>query len=329
MELSALGEFGLIEFIKKRELKNKRSDLIVGIGDDAAVLRMSNDKPCLPAGRCQISNKILKSKIKNKYILITTDALIEGVHFRLKNKKKQFFNIGYKALAASISDISAMGGYPTHALATIAIPKKIGFKQILDIYKGIDSLARKYKIDLIGGDTVSSRHDLMVSMTLMGEVEKANLLTRSGAKVGDLICATGKFGGSAASNYADLPIIRQFEALKIAKSKIATSMIDSSDGLVRSILEICKRSNCGAKITNVPTAKGASFKQALYGGEEYELIFTVPKNKYNNLKATKIKFEMIGEIIEGKLKIQLTSQYGRIISIKSGGYEHFKQKTSS
>ena len=300
MKLSQIGEFGLIDLIKRTE--PKRQDTIIGIGDDAAVLKNKD----------------------SKYLLVTTDTFVENVHFRRKGLS--FYALGYKSLLANVSDIAAMGGYPTHALVTIGLPKDVSVRQVRQLYNGINSLAKKLKIDIIGGDTVSSPREIIVSITLLGEVEREYLLTRSGAKLGDLILVSGKFGGPASLTY-NLQLttanLRISEARIIAKSKLATSMIDSSDGLVRSVLEICKMSKTGARIFEdmVPIAKGANLNQALYGGEEYELVFTVPKNK---LKQIKINATVVGEVVSKSKGIKLIDHCGRIKPLKSGGYEHFR-----
>lgn len=299
MKLSQIGEFGLIEYIKKNE--GKRSGTVIGIGDDAAVIKTSKN-----------------------YLLITTDAFIENVHF--KRKGLSFFSLGQKVMIANISDIAAMGGFPTHALVTAGLPNDLPVEQIKKLYKGINKIAKENKIDIIGGDTVASPKEIVISITLLGEVEKEFLLTRSGARSGDLILVTGKFGGPASQNYA-LRItnyaFRIKEARAIAGSRIATSMIDSSDGLVRSLLEICKMSKTGARIfeAEVPIAKGADLGQALYGGEEYELVFTVPRNK---LKKLKIDATVVGEIVSANKGVKLVDIYGKIKPLRSGGYEHFK-----
>ena len=305
MRLSQIGEFGLIDLIAKHE--PKLPSTLIGIGDDAAVL-----------------------KAKNKYQLITTDTFIENVHFKLK--RTSFFDLGRKALAANISDIAAMGGYPTHALVTIGLPKKITVKQVQQLYRGINSLARRYQIDIVGGDTIASPREVVISITLLGEVEKRHLLTRSGAKPGNLILATGAFGGPASHKFVirnSSFVIRLREAGLIAKKRLATSMIDSSDGLMRSVLELCKASRTGARIYEdlVPIARGASLAQALYGGEEYELVFTVNKKNLSKIMdrlGKLVKVSVVGEMVPHKFGVKLVDSYGRIKPPKSGGYEHFK-----
>jgi len=299
VKLSQLGEFGLIELVKKTPAKRK--DTSLGIGDDCALI---GD------------------------LLITTDTLVENTHFRLK--KTSFFDLGYYSLFINVSDIAAMGGEPTHAFVTIGAPGKTNVKSIQQLYKGINALARKLKIDIAGGDTVSSSK-LIVSITLLGKVEKKHLLTRAGARIGDMILATGEFGGPAARNY-ELGItnyeLRLKESGIIAKSKLATSMIDSSDGLVRSVLEICKSSKVGALIysSEVPRSKGATVKQALHGGEEYELVFTVPAKNISKIKRKlgKTKLSIVGEIRTRSKGVGVLNERGRIEAVKAGGFEHFK-----
>ncbi|HTY12696.1 MAG TPA: thiamine-phosphate kinase [Candidatus Omnitrophota bacterium] len=314
MKLNDIGEFGLIELLKRTE-KRHRPDVVIGIGDDAAVLKTTR-----PHDR-------RASKI---YQLITTDTFIENIHFKLKKGRDRFFALGQKALAANISDILAMGGCPTHALVTIGLPGRVTVEQVERLYKGIDSLAKEHGIDIIGGDTISSPKEVLVSITLMGEVEKEYLLTRSGARPGDLLCVTGRFGGPAYENYG-LRItdyaLRFKEARVLSRSGIVTSMIDSSDGLVRSVIELCKRSGTGAVIfkDKVPAAAGATLDQALYGGEEYELVFTVPKSRLMKLK---VKASVVGEMAAKEKGIKLADKYGKIRPLKSGGYEHFAKRKS-
>jgi len=316
MDLSQIGEFGLIGILKDKIAK--RADTVVGIGDDAAVIEIRNNY------------KMLNPKNKTKYLLVTTDALVEGVHFRIEKGNKQFFfNLGYKALLANISDIAAMGGYPTHALATLGLPPKTKVESIEQLYAGINALAKRYKIDIIGGDTVASPKALFISITLLGEVEKKNLLLRSGAKTGHLICVTGRFGGASAKKYAiggARYSARIRTARLLAKSGAVSAMIDSSDGLAPSIGEICKASKVGARIweAKIPIAKGAALSQALYGGEEYELVFTVQKNQLEALKRKKIDIAVVGEVVGTKKEIKLVDNEGKIKELKSDGFDHFK-----
>lgn len=317
MRLSSLGEFGLIEFIKKQAIV--QSSTILGIGDDAAAIEFPS------------SNK--------KYLLITTDSFVEGVHFVLneKNKvkrRKYFFNLGIKVLVANVSDVLAMGGTPTHALITLGLNDSIGLEDISALYEGINYLARKYKIDLIGGDTVSSFRSVFISMTLLGEVEKKNILTRAKAKEGDLIAVTGEFGNSASKKFNILDLkfkIRFNDARNLAKTRLCSSMIDSSDGLARSVIEICKASETGARVLTdkIPRPKNTLLDDALYGGEEYEFVFTVPKSKFKRMpNKIKNKITVIGEIVSKSKGVRLIGSNGKSVKMK-GGFEHFKQKPFS
>ncbi len=297
MKLSQLGEFGLIDLIKTAQ-KSKRADTYLGIGDDCAVLKL----------------KIKKSKLKTEELfqLITTDTLIEGVHFNLKHTS--FFDLGYKAMLVNISDIAAMGGIPTHAVVTIGVPKNIKVKKLLQFQKGLNKLAKKYKIDIVGGDTVASPKAIVVSITLLGQVEKKFMLTRSDARVGDVILVTGVFGEPAANSYrvkGQVPRVK--ECREIAKSELATSMIDSSDGLARSLQEISKASKVSFKLDfdKIPIAKGVTLDHALYGGEEYELVFTAKKRNVKKLQKI-VKCKIVGEVVSR----------GKGTKLKKG-FEHF------
>lgn len=297
MRLAQLGEFGLIELLAKQIGKPTSKNVLIGIGDDAAVL-----------------------KTRTKLLLVTTDTFVENVHF--KTRGISYKALGEKVLAANISDIAAMGGTPTYALVTIGANKNFQAENVELLYAGIKQLARKHRIDIVGGDTISSPKELIVSVTLLGEVEPELLLTRGGAKPGDLVLATGQFGGPAAQKYrVTRCTLRVTEARTIAKSKLATAMIDSSDGLMRSVREICRQSRTGAImwLELVPRAAGATLAQALNGGEEYELVFTVPKNKAVKLmelirRKNRVKVTVVGEIrpaSEG------------LTPADAKGYEHF------
>ncbi|OGC12299.1 thiamine-phosphate kinase [candidate division WOR-1 bacterium RIFOXYA12_FULL_52_29] len=307
MKLVRLGEFGLIDHLTKHLSKGKA---IVGVGDDAAVVRLTTN------------NKQLTTKL----LLITTDALVQDVHFTVKNTS--FADLGYKALAANVSDIAAMGGTPTAAVITLALPPRLAVNKLDDLYRGLNRLAKKLKIDIVGGDTVASPKAIMISITLLGEVSPKNLILRSTAKIGDLICVTGAFGLPAARKFSAsvLPPIRLKEAAALTGRKLASAMIDSSDGLVRSIVELTKASGVGARLweERVPIAPGATIAQALYGGEEYELIFTVPKARIKSLKKLKFGISVVGEIADRGAGVKLVDRRGKIMESQSKGFEHFK-----
>jgi len=313
MNLSQLGEFGLIDLLKK-EFPYKNENVILGIGDDCAVLKHLPLFSPLPRGRCRSASGGEAEGV----LLITTDTLVENVHFKIKSRFP-FEKLGCKALAVNISDIAAMGGISTAAVISVAAPIKFNADNLVKLARGIGRLAKKHKISIVGGDTVRSPKELMITITMLGEVEEKYMLTRSGAKVGDSIMVTGKFGGPAVCNYdighrtSDL---RLKQSRIIAKSGLATAMIDSSDGLVRSLQEICKASKVGARINQgqVPRVKGASLKQALYGGEEYELVFTGSPKLAKKARAT-----VIGEIVAKKKGIFLDSQDNQV----GEGFQHF------
>jgi len=307
MRISRLGEFGLIDTIRKMNpAKNK--GVVIGVGDDTAVIR--NDK--------------------SRYILMTTDTLVENVHFNLKYFK--FYELGWKLLAVNLSDIAAMGGIPKYALVTLGLKKNTDVSDIKEFYAGIRSLARKNNVDVVGGDIVNSPNNLFFTMDLFGVAEK--VVRRSGARSGDAVISIGKIGASSAglahlkkygrkamttnakAHLMPIPMLKEGRLV----SKYATSMIDNSDGLARCLIEICRESKVGARIdaSKVPLAAGASLEQALDGGEDYNLILTIPKNKSRSVKNGVV----IGEITRSK-KIMLVDGSGKEKILKDKGYEHF------
>ncbi|MEA3493552.1 MAG: thiamine-phosphate kinase [Candidatus Margulisiibacteriota bacterium] len=322
MKLSKLGEFGLIEKINNIIGEPARK-AVLGIGDDTAVIEIQNSN-------IEILNKFQFTK--SKYQLLTTDTMVQGVHFRLKGTS--FYDLGERALAINISDIASMGGSPTYALVTIGANKNFSVEKIEELYKGIRDLAKRYKIGVVGGETVGSPKEFVISITLLGEAGKEYLLTRSGAQVGDSILVTGNFGGPKAAKFdigKSKLNVRLKEADLIAKSGLCTSMTDSSDGLVRSVVEICRKSNSGARLYAdcVPIAKKARLKQALYGGEEYELVFTAPEEKAKELKSlisrkSRTKVSICGKIVPDYGEVKVVNMQGKVSPILSAGFEHFK-----
>jgi len=311
MKVSDIGEFGLIERIRDKN-KVKDKNVIVGIGDDTAVIKIPNPKSQIPT--------------RKNYILLTTDTLVEGVHFDLKYFT--FYEVGWKLLVVNLSDIAAMGGNPRYALVTLGLREGVKVSDIDDFYRGIKALARKFKVEVVGGDIVSSPKNLFFTMDVMGLAGK--VITRSRARVGDLIVSIGSFGASAQGlarlkkygrkAFGIKPHLMPMPMLKEARevSKYATSMIDNSDGLARCLIEICKASGVGAKvrIDDIPIAKGAALKQALDGGEDYNLLLTIPRNKIGSIRNGVV----IG-IVTTSRKILLIDKNGNERELRDKGYE--------
>ncbi len=353
MKISRIGEFQLIERIKKKVEKHYTTSqikkIIAGIGDDAAVIE--------PYGK--------------KLLVATTDTMVESVHFN--TAEADFEEIGYKAMVSSISDIIAMGGKPKYALVSLAVCKDNSIKDVDGLYEGMLRCGRKFGVTIVGGDTVSSPRNAVITVSLLGEVARGRVICRSGAKVGDGILVTGNFGDSAAgleiikerwkipakSDYARkckkmlrekhlLPQPRVKEAEIISRNRLATAMIDSSDGLDLSIRFICQASKVGAKIwlEKIPVSpylryltsqsqrevvsslefEGAvkALTFALYGGEDYELVFTVPSHYVNKVLRDVPHTTMIGEIVPARWKVRYLDKERREVKLKGRGYEHFK-----
>jgi len=311
MAFKGIGEFSLIEKIKifnQKESGNPNKEVYLGIGDDCAII-----------------------SAKNRNILITSDALVEDVHFKFSSKKRipEFYALGIKAFASNISDIASMGGVPKYALITLGLGKGTTEEEVKNLYSGFYFLAKKEKIAIIGGDIVSSEK-LFISITMVGDIANKKEVLRSGAKKSDLIAVTGAFGGPALKEFKLLSCLDFYKttrvsfALGLSKTGSATSLIDSSDGLARSIHEICKSSKVGALVKSkwVPIYKGGTLEQALYGGEEYELVFTIPFDKYLSLpKKILSEITVIGEILDKGKGIKIESDNGKTVKMK-GGYEH-------
>ncbi len=314
MKLKDIGEFGLIERIKR---KPKDSSILKGIGDDTAVI-----------------------KIENKLLLITTDTLVEGDHFSLKYFTPE--QVGMKAIEINVSDIGAMGGLPKYALVSLVLPKDTEVNTIERIYKGMRIAGNKHKLEIIGGNITHGKQ-LVIDIDMIGEVKKEDLCLRSQAKPGDFILTTGDLGSSTAGLNLFLKHIKGHQEVKLkhlepkAKYhkvkpflKYINAMIDVSDGLASEVTRICEQSNVGAIIfkDNIPikenTRKAAKevkkdpTNYALYGGEDFELVFTVSENNLN-----KVKGFLVGEITKKKgVRIY---EKGKEKIIKKSGYDHFNR----
>jgi len=313
------GELGLIERIKSK-IKPYSKDVVAGIGDDAAVLKYG----------------------KKNYILFTTDMLVENVHFSLKYFTPE--QIGMKAIEQNVSDIAAMGGIPKFALVSLALPRNIDVGFIDRLYSGINKKSKKYEISIVGGN-ISHSEKIIASVAMIGFAEKKYLTLRNGAKIGDLIFCSGDAGKSSAGlkllkqNTGGKSIKKHLEpvsrlnlARKLAKIGI-NSMIDVSDGVASEIRHICKESKVGAIIyaDKIPISKDTIIDSkkikknpigfALYGGEDFELIFTANKNKMKQLKKHGVK--AIGEIVDKKYGIKLAKD-SKKYNLKNG-FDHFKR----
>ncbi|HDN67617.1 MAG TPA: thiamine-phosphate kinase, partial [Firmicutes bacterium] len=238
MRVRSIGEFGLIERIKKWVTPDD-SSVVVGIGDDAAVVQ---DRPDL-------------------YRLITTDAFVEGVHFRREFATP--WQIGWKAMAANLSDIAAIGGEPRWAVVSVAFSETISVEEVEELYRGMNAVSSSFGCSIVGGDTSFSPDRMLISIAVIGEVEKERLTLRRGAKIGDAICVTGELGGSEAGlqvlkekGPTDEDVVRRHleprprlrEARTIGEVCRIHAMIDISDGLSSEIHHICHESRVGARL---------------------------------------------------------------------------------
>ena len=339
-EISELGEFGLIDALTKNIIiKNKST--VKGVGDDTAVIEKNDEK----------------------YTLITTDLLIEGVHFDMIYTPLK--HLGYKAAIVNFSDIVAMNGNPQQLIIGLSASNRFSVEALEEIYSGVYLACEKYGVDLVGGDTTSSPSSLFLSLTAIGEIKKEKIAYRSTAKSGDLICVSGDLGGAYmgllilerekkvfqdnpeiqpdldGNDYligrqlkpeARLDIINKLEKEKI----IPTSMIDISDGLASEILHICKNSNLGCALyeeklpIDVTTAGAANefgldpTTAAMNGGEDYELLFTISQSDYEKIKNIK-DISIIGHIAEKSEGSNLISTSGHIVEIKAQGWDALKK----
>lgn len=291
--LATLGEDGLIRLLTAG--LPSHPDLLVGPGDDCAVVR-----------RDDRWDELLK-----------TDVVVEGIHFLPGEVPER---IGRKALARAVSDIAAMGGTPEHALITLLTAKNQPLAKIQEIYRGILDCAQTYGISLAGGETSSLPQGLILNVALTGRVERGTALLRSGARPGDLICVTGKLGDTLKNHHLDFhPRINEGNFLR--EHALATAMMDLSDGLAKDLPRLCKASGVGCRIQedDIPRRNGCDILQALSDGEDYELLFTVPKNRMDTLKQLWpedfSRFSCIGEI--------LPCGDGALLPGLSGGWDHF------
>ncbi|MDE6265910.1 MAG: thiamine-phosphate kinase [Muribaculaceae bacterium] len=335
-EISQLGEFGLIDR-QTAGLKNVNESTIIGVGDDCAVMRYNDTD-----------------------LLVSTDLLLEGVHFDLTYVPLK--HLGYKAVVVNLSDVYAMNGTPRQITVSLGISKRFAVEHIDALYDGIRLACEVYGVDLVGGDTTASRQGLVISITAIGDAPADRVVQRSGARDTDLICVSGDLGAAymglqllerekvASAGQKDFQpdfsgkeylVERQLkpearrdviEALRNAGIK-PTSMMDVSDGLSSELLHICKSSHTGCRIyeDRIPidyqTAVMAEelgmnlVTAALNGGEDYELLFTVPLHEHE--KVEKIPgIKVIGHITKEDLGCAMITRDGNEIPLKAQGFNH-------
>ncbi len=336
--LEELGEFGLIKHLTEG-FKIQHESSIKGIGDDAAVLES-----------------------KDKQLLISTDLLLEGIHFDLAYVP--LMHLGYKAVQVNLSDIYAMNGMATQITVSLGLSSKFPLEAVEEIYKGIELACNKFNIDLIGGDTSSSKQGLVISVTSIGYAAAEDICYRNGAGEGDLVCVSGDLGGA----YVGLQILEREKQIflenpqlqpdlegkdyiierqlkpegrrdiidLLAQMKIKpTSMIDVSDGLASEILHICTQSDKGVTLyeEKIPidpmtydTARELGLDPtvcALNGGEDYELLFTIKQSDYEKLK-NDIDVSIIGHITEKSAGCKMVSKSNVVHELKAQGWNAFK-----
>ena len=303
MKIKDIDEMSLI----KRLSRNFRLDktVIKGPGDDTAVIKWN----------------------KERYLLYACDMTIEGVHFDLSEATP--FQIGWKAIGRNISDIGAMGGVPKYAVISLGISPRLDVSVADGICKGIKSLADKFGVNIVGGDMAKSEN-IVMDISLIGNVEKKKLVLRSGAKTGDVIFVTGALGGSIKGKHLNfMPRVKEAREI-LSKFKI-NSMIDISDGLVLDLNRILEASTVGSCIyeSAIPLSKdAASVNNALYDGEDYELLFTMSakearrffRTAFNKMKTT---VTLIGEIVSKKEGYNIIKEGGKEEKVKIKGYRHF------
>ncbi|MDD2336617.1 MAG: thiamine-phosphate kinase [Geobacteraceae bacterium] len=331
-ELRKLGEFGLIDRIARQLSAGK--GVVLGIGDDAAAFTPS---PGLLS-------------------LVTTDMLIEGVHFDLSFCDP--LSLGKKAVSVNLSDIAAMGGKPRYFLLSLAIPPTMTLDFLDNCIKGMLQRAEQFGVQLIGGDTCSSPGPLVLTLTVLGEQSPDSLVRRSGARPGDQVCVTGTIGDSALGlrllqqgkrldnallRHLD-PVPRVREGQALAEAAIPSAMIDLSDGLLADLGHILDLSSVGAQIfsealplsdifrEHFPTVTEEALSLALAGGEDYELLFTVPPEEipkvFPLLDKLGTRASIVG-IITAERKLAVIGPDGREIFLHRKGFNHFTNENKT
>ena len=337
-EIASLGEFGLIDHLTKNiELQNVSS--LLGVGDDAAVIDHFG-----------------------KQTVVTTDLLVEGVHFDLMYTPLK--HLGYKSVVVNLSDIYAMNAVPTQIIIGLGVSNRFSLEALDEFYEGVYAACTTYGVDLVGGDTTSSQKGFIISVTAIGEVTPDKYVKRSTAQKGDLLCVSGDLGAAYVGLlfmerekkiFVESPGVQpdlEGEAYVIGKllkpearkdiieffansEIVPTAMMDISDGLSSEILHICKQSNLGCVVyeEKIPIAeemKTAAYKFeidptacALSGGEDYELLFTLPQADYDKLVLNE-QISVVGYMTDPEQKATIITKGGSKYPITAQGWNHMK-----
>lgn len=339
-ELSDLGEFGLIRELTK-ELTPRVESTVKSVGDDAAVI----------------------DKNEEEYQLISTDFLMEGIHFDLSYTPLK--HLGYKSIAVNVSDIAAMNGIPEQVTVSLAVSNRISYEAIRELYEGIEMACKDYHIDLVGGDTTSSLSGFLISVSIIGKVQKKNVVYRSGAKVNDMICVTGDLGAA----YVGLQLLEREKQVFLANEQmkpqlegneylierilkpqarmdvihafggenfVPSAMIDVSDGLASELLHLSSQSDKGVEVwdENIPI-DNRTYEQALEfnidpatcalnGGEDYELLFTCSEDDYKKIEKLP-DIHPIGKVTEKSTGRKFVTKQGNVYDLKAQGWNHFSE----
>lgn len=338
MEIKELGEFGLIRRIRG-DFSLKNSTSVFGMGDDAAVVAAGDD-----------------------FFLLSTDMLIEGIHFDLTYTP--LHHLGYKAVAVNVSDIAAMNGHAAQITVSIGLSNRFSVEAVDALYQGIKAACNNYKVDLVGGDTTSSASGLIISVSVVGTVSKSKVAYRHGAKENDILCVTGDLGGAYMglqvlerekqvylSNPQMQPRLEKYDYVVGRQLKpearteiildleefgvVPTSMIDVSDGLASDLLHISTESNMGIRIyeDKIPIDEltfgtSVEFKLdpitcALNGGEDYELLFTIDRNDQEKIR-NHPDIHMIGYIHSRKDQNVMVTKQGTVVPLQAQGWDHLR-----
>ena len=335
-DLNTLGEIGLIDRIRQATPAPIHPETILGIGDDAAVFNWGND-----------------------YGLLTTDMLVEGIHFDLAYVPLK--HLGYKAVAVNVSDIAAMNGLPTQITVSVGLSSRFPVEAVDELYDGIRAACTAYNVDLVGGDTTASRSGLIISVSVLGKVPKDLITYRSTAQINDVICVTGDLGAA----YLGLQLLEREKQVFLADPNMQpelseeraylvqrqlrpdartdivhelrdlgirpTAMIDISDGLASELLHLCRQSGTGVVIfdENIPIDdqvllaadefKISPITAALNGGEDYELLFTVRPQEFETL-STNARITAIGYLTADPTQVVLTTKSGQQTPIRAQGW---------